>query len=167
MRCLWSRREPPLNHAGTLISGFQPPKICKINFCCLNYSTSDILLQCPEWTKTLVSHVFMHMSKKMWQDEDYVCFCSPIDDSPPGCSVPGILQARTLEWVAISFSNAWKGKVKVKSLSCIWLLMTPWTVVHQAPLSMGFSRQEYWSGVPWCLNKKYYILNDIQEIFIQ
>ena len=74
--------------------------------------------------------------------------CDPIDSSPPGSPVPGILQARTLEWVAISFSNAWKWKEKVKSLSCIRLLATPWTAVHQAPLSMGFARQEYWSGVP-------------------
>ena len=74
--------------------------------------------------------------------------CDPIDGSPPGSSVPGILQARMLEWVAISFSNAWKWKVKVKSLSHAWLLVTPWTAAHQAPLSMGFSRQEYWSGVP-------------------
>ena len=126
--------------------------------------------------------------------------CDPVDDSPPGCPVPGILQARTLEWVAISFSNAWKWKVKiekevaqscptlcnpidsspqgspvpgilqartlewvaisftmhesekwklkVKSLSPVWLFATPWTVAYQAPLSMGFSRQEYWSGVP-------------------
>ena len=74
--------------------------------------------------------------------------CDPIDCSPPGSSIPGILQARTLEWVAISFSNAWKGKVKVKSLSRVWLLATPWTAAHQAPLSMGFSRQEYWSGLP-------------------
>ena len=74
--------------------------------------------------------------------------CDPIDSSPPGSSVHGILQARTLEWVAISSSNAWKWKVKVKSLSCVWLLATPWTAAYQAPLSMGFSRQEYWSGVP-------------------
>ena len=72
----------------------------------------------------------------------------PIDGLPPGSSVPGILQARTLEWVAMSFSNAWKWKVKVKSLSCVRLLATPWTAAHQAPPSMGFSRQEYWSGVP-------------------
>ena len=65
--------------------------------------------------------------------------CDPIDGSPPGSPVPGILQARTLEWVAISFSNARKWKVKVKSLSRVWLLATPWTVAHQAPLSMGFS----------------------------
>ena len=74
--------------------------------------------------------------------------CDPIGGSPPGSPVPGILQARTLEWVAISFSNAWKWKVKVKSLSCIWLLATQWTAAYQAPLSMGFSRQEHWSGVP-------------------
>ena len=74
--------------------------------------------------------------------------CDPIDGSPPGSSILGILQARTLEWVAISFSNAWKWKVKAKSLSRVWLLATPWTVAYQAPLSMGFSRQEHWSGVP-------------------
>ena len=75
--------------------------------------------------------------------------CDPIDGSPPGSPVPGILQARTLEWVAISFSSAWKWKVKVKSLSCVLLLATPWTAAHQAPPSLGFSRQEYWRGVPW------------------
>ena len=74
--------------------------------------------------------------------------CDPIDGSPPGSPVPGILQARTLEWVAISFSNAWKWKVKVKSLSHVQLLVTPWTAAYQAPPPMGFSRQEYWSGVP-------------------
>ena len=73
--------------------------------------------------------------------------CDPIDGSPPGSPVPGILQARTLEWVVISFSNAWKGKVKVKSLSRVWLFATPWSAAYQAPPSMGFSRQEYWSGV--------------------
>ena len=79
--------------------------------------------------------------------------CDPIDGSPPGSPVPGILQARTLEWVAISFSNAWKWKMKVKSLSHVQLFATPWTAAHQAPLPMGFSRQEYWSGVPFCLTK--------------
>ena len=74
--------------------------------------------------------------------------CNPIDRSPPGSPIPGILQARMLEWVAISFSNAWKWKVKVKSLSRVWLLATPWTAAYQAPPSMGFSRQEYWNGVP-------------------
>ena len=74
--------------------------------------------------------------------------CNPIDGSPPGSPIPGILQARTLEWVAIAFSNAWKWKVKVKSLSHVRLLATPWTAAYQAPPSMGFSRQEYWSGVP-------------------
>ena len=74
--------------------------------------------------------------------------CNPIDGSPPGSPVPGILQARTLEWVALSFSNAWKWKVKVKSLSHVWPSATPWTAAYQAPPSMGFSRQEYCSGVP-------------------
>ena len=70
--------------------------------------------------------------------------CDPIDGSPPGSSVPGILQARILEWIAISFSNAGKWKVKVKLLSCAQLLATPWTAAYQAPPSMGVSRQEYW-----------------------
>ena len=74
--------------------------------------------------------------------------CDPIDGSPPGSPIPGILQARTLEWVAISFSNARKRKVKVKSLSRVQPSATPWTAVFQAPLSMGFSRQEYWSWLP-------------------
>ena len=74
--------------------------------------------------------------------------CDLIEGSPPGSLVPEILQARTLEWVAISFSNAWKWKEKVKSLSRVRLLATPWTAAFQAPPSMGFSRQEYWSGVP-------------------
>ena len=78
--------------------------------------------------------------------------CDPRDGSPPGSPVPGTLPARTLEWVAISFSNAWKWKVKVKPLSHVWLLATPWTAAHQAPLSMGFSRQEYRSGVPGCFS---------------
>ena len=74
--------------------------------------------------------------------------CNPRDSSPPGATVPGILQARTLEWVAISFSNAWKWKVEVKALSRVPLLVTPWTAAYQAPPSMGFSRQEYWTGLP-------------------
>ena len=78
--------------------------------------------------------------------QSYPILCDPTDGSPPGSAVPGILQARTLEWVAISFSNAWKWKVKVKSLSRVQIFMIPWTAAHQAPPSMAFSRQEYWSG---------------------
>ena len=74
--------------------------------------------------------------------------CNPMDGSPPGSPIPGILQARTLEWVAISFSNEWKWKVKMKPLSHVRLLATPWTAAYQDPPSIGFSRQEYWSGVP-------------------
>ena len=74
--------------------------------------------------------------------------CDPPDCSPPGSAIPEILQARILEWVAMSFSNAWNWKVKVKSLSCIQLFATLWATAYQAPLSMGFSRQEYWNGLP-------------------
>ena len=99
------------------------------------------------------------MFSDRWMDKENACVCAkslqscptlcdPIDGSPPGSPVHGILQARTLEWVAISFSNAWKWKVKVKSLSRVRPLATPWTAAHQAPPSMGFPRQEHWSGVP-------------------
>ena len=98
--------------------------------------------------------------------------CDPIDGSPPGSPTPGILQARTLEWVAMS-SNAWKWKVKVKSLSHVPLLATPWTAAYQAPLSMGFSRQEYWSGVPLpspcytiCIHKFIKWIKEILVIFM-
>ena len=74
--------------------------------------------------------------------------CDPIDGNPPGSPVPGILQARTLEWVAISFSNAWNWKVKVKSLSRVRPSVTPWAAAYQAPPTVGFSRQEFWSVVP-------------------
>ena len=86
--------------------------------------------------------------------------CNPIDGSPPVSPIPGILQARTLEWVAISFSNAWKWKLKGKSLNRARLLSTPWTAAYQAPPSMGFSRQEYWSGwplpSPWDFHNTFY-----------
>ena len=93
--------------------------------------------------------------------------CDPIDGSPPGSLIPGILQARTLEWVDISFSNAWKWKVKVKLLSRVWLFMTPWITAYQGPLSMGFSRQEYWSGLPIGFSGKYlqWQLNSPQKKF--
>ena len=87
--------------------------------------------------------------------------CDPRDSSPPDFPAPGILQARTLEWVAISFSNAWKWKVKVKSFSCARLLATPWTAAHQAPLSMDFPGKStgvgchclLWSGLTtWSQN---------------
>ena len=103
-----------------------------------------------------------HLSKHLWRWMDdsaaaatatkslqsCLTLCDPRDSNPPGSPFPGILQARTLERFAISFSNAWKWKVKVKSLSRVWLLETPWTTAYQSPPSMGFARQEYWSGLP-------------------
>ena len=86
--------------------------------------------------RSRVSHIAAAAAKSL---QSCPTLCDPIDGSPPGSPVPGILQARTLEWVAISFSNAWKWKVKVKSLSCVWLPATPWTATYQAPPSMGFS----------------------------
>ena len=95
------------------------------------------------------------LEEKLWQPaaatksrQSCTTLCDPRDGSPPGSPVPGILQVRTLEWVAISFSNVRKWKWKVKSLSRVRLLGTPWTAAYQAPPSMGFSKQKYWSGVP-------------------
>ena len=94
------------------------------------------------------------LKEKLWPTCCYVT--SVVSDSvrpqrrqPTRLPVTGILQARTLEWLAISFSNAWQWKVKVKSLSRVRLLATPWTAAFQAPLSMGFSKQEYWNGLPF------------------
>ena len=94
----------------------------------------------------VITKVFAAAAAKLLQP--CLTLYDPIDGSPPGSPVRRILQARTLEWVAISLSNAWKWKVKEKSLSHVRLLATPWTAAYQAPPSMGFSRQEYWSGVP-------------------
>ena len=103
------------------------------------------LAQVATWGKNQSSLAATAVAKLL---QSCPTLCNPMDSSLPGFRVLGILQARTLEWVAISFSNAWKWKVKVKSLSRVWLLATPWTAAYQAPLSMGFSRQEYWSDVP-------------------
>ena len=90
-------------------------------------------------------YIYIYVAKSL---QSCPTLCDPVDSSRPDSPIPGILQARTLEWVAISFSNEWKWRVKVKSLSRVRLSATPWTAAHQAPPSMGFSRQEYWSGVP-------------------
>ena len=111
---------------------------CEINTCCWR------------WGCLLHITIIAAAAKSL---QSCSTLCDPIDGSPPGSPVPGILQARTLEWVAISFSNAWKCKVKVKSLSRVQLLATPWTAALQAPPSMGLSRQEYWSGVPLLVPK--------------
>ena len=96
-------------------------------------------------------HVHMGAAAAAKLLQSCLTLCDPIDGSPPGSPVPGILQARTPEWAAISFSSAWKWKVKVKSLSQVRPSATPWTAAFQAPPFMGFSRQEYWSGVPLLL----------------
>ena len=87
--------------------------------------------------------------------------CDPIDGSLPGSPVPGILQAGTLEWVAISFSNAWKWKVKVKSLSRVRPSATPWTAAYQAPPSMGVStRGLEWGAIAFSL----LLSNHVQKV---
>ena len=125
----------------------------KINLKCLreikNIKLMEIYTMLMDWSFNifviLLEMVYATAAKLL---QSCPTLCNFIDGSPPGSPIPGILQARTLEWVAISFSSAWKWKVKVKSLSRVWLLETSWTAAYQAPPSMGFSRQEYWSGVP-------------------
>ena len=115
---------------------------------CYSYSISKCKLEadCKHLDSSPLASFLAAAAAKSLQSCPTLCY--PVDSSPPGSSVPGILQARALEWVAISFSNAWKWKVKGKSLSRAWLLAIPWITAYQAPPSMGFYRQEYWSGVP-------------------
>ena len=127
------------NHRVTIVNSFLHPSLSNPS------SSLDILPSAAAAAKSLQSCPTL---------------CDPMDCSPPGSPVPGILQARTLEWAAIAFSSAWQWTVKVKSLSRVRLLATPWTAAHQAPLSMGFSRQEYWSGVPW--PSPFYLLGSSQ-----
>jgi len=99
-------------------------------------------------SRELLIHIGRSAAAAAKSSQSCPTLCNPIDGSPKGSSVPRILRARILEWVAISFSNAWKWKVKVKSFSHVCVCATPWTVAYQAPRSMGFSRQEYWSRLP-------------------
>ena len=121
----------------------------KLGLC--NNSSLYLLIPNPPPTFLFGNHKFVFYicaAAEAKSLQSCLTLCDPINGSPPGSLIPGILQARTLEWVAISFSNAWKWKVKVESFSCVRLLATPWAAAYQAPQSMGFSRQEYWSGVP-------------------
>ena len=113
------------------------PQACKNTSCWLPAFPVGSL------TNLLIQHAAAAAAKSL---QSCPTLGDPIDGSPPGSAVPGILQARTLEWVAISFSNAYKWKVKVKSFSRVRLFATPWTAAHQAPPPMGFSSHEHWSG---------------------
>ena len=135
------------------------------------YRQQPTRLPCP-WDSpgknTGVGYHFFLQCMKAKSESEVAQSCAtlrdPMDCRLPGSSVHGIFQARVLEWVAISFSNAWKWKVKVKSLSRVWPFKTPWTVDYQAPPSMGFSRQEYWSGLPWMRAGVNKILNHFIEL---
>ena len=113
----------------------------------LNWNFLRIICQIPWPVVIPLGHrcVSFMFAKSL---QSCLTLCDPRDGSPAGSPVPGILQARTVEWVAISFSNAWKWKLKVKLPSCVRLFTTPWTAAYQAPPPVGFSRQEYWSGLP-------------------
>ena len=129
--------------------------------CSLKHTPAETVNRVSWWARTSNKGNFSYLLATAKSLQSYPTLCNPIDGSPLGSAVPGILQARTLEWVAISFSNAWKWKVKVKSLSLVQPSATPWTAAYQAPPSMGFSRQEYWSGVP--LPSPSYLLHDIKN----
>ena len=109
-------------------------------------SVKALFIYCNQWLYSNSNYTLYATAAKSLQS--CPTLCDPTDGSLPGSPVLGILQARTLEWAAISFSSAWKWKVKVKSLSLVRLLAIPWTAAQQAPPSMGFSRQKYWSGLP-------------------
>ena len=125
---------------------FQPRKWTHV--CCVSCIGRWILYPMPPGKPSQGFDQYIYIAAAAKSLQSCPTLCDPRHDSPPGSPIPGILQARTLEWVVISFSNAWKWKVKVKSLSRVRLLATPWTAAYQAPPSMGFSRQVYWSGVP-------------------
>ena len=140
-------------------------RYCWFTIICLRCTAkwfSDSASQVLPWTKFIpfgrpLGHA-LRTAAAAKSLQSFRTLCDPID--PPGSPVPGILQARTLEWVAISFSNAWKRKVKGKSLSPVRLSATPWTAAYKAPLPMGLSRQEYWSGLPLpSLSEQLRILN--------
>ena len=125
------------------------PELMMDRKCCSPWGCKESdMTESPTWTEWQTWKLYLCVAATAKSLQSCLTLCDHIDSSPPGTPVPGILQARTLEWVVISFSNAWKWKVKGKSLSRVWLFATPWTAAHQAPPSMGFSRQEYWSGVP-------------------
>ena len=132
-----------------LLSRFSRVQLCATPLTAAHQAPPSLGFSRQEYWGGLPFPSPMHESEKWkWSPQSCLTPSDPMDCSPPGSPVPGILQARTLEWVAISFSNAWKWKVKVKSLSHVRPSVTPWTAAYQAPPSMGFSRQEYWSGVP-------------------
>jgi len=124
--------------------------ICHCSWQCIQVTLNSKGEKTKQNTTTYID-TDMHIQKLLLLLSHFsrvLTLCDPVDSSPPGSPVPGILQARTLEWVGISFSSTWKWKVKMKSLSPVQPSVTPWTAAFQAPPSMGFSRQEYWSGVP-------------------
>ena len=115
------------------VETFTSPSAEKRSYLFLDQETFQTHIRSPK---------FLHAAAAAKPRQSYLTLCDPIDVNPAGSSVPGILQARILEWLAISFSNAWKWKVKVKSLSHAQPFATPWTVAHQAPPSMESTGNE-------------------------
>ena len=136
--------------------GFKLRLVCLKDHRVTFFSLLHLLMIMEQWCECWTRWYYAAAAAAAKSLQSCPSLCDPIDGSPPGPTVPGVLQARTLEWVAISSSNAWQWKVKVKSPSCVRLLVTPWTAAYQAPPSMGFSRQEYWSGLPLPSLRWYY-----------
>ena len=113
-----------------------------------HHSSKASILQCSAFCIVQLTSIHAAAAAAAKVLQSYPTLCDRTDCSPPGSLISGILQARKQKWVAISFFNAWRLKVKVQSLSRVRLLATQWTTAYQAPRSMGFSRQEYWSGLP-------------------
>ena len=130
-----------------LLSRFSHVRLCATSWTAARQAPPSLGFSRQEYWSGLPFPSPVHESESE-VTQSCLTLSNPMDCSPQGSSVHGVFQARTLKWVAISFSNAWKWKVKVKSLSRVRLLVTSWTAAYQAPLSMGFSRQESWSGVP-------------------
>ena len=156
MRETWVRSlgwEDPLEKGGYPLqySGLENPMECIVHGVTKSWTQLSEFHFTYQWLSYFICCLFtliLSAAAAAKSLQSCLTLCDPIDGNPPGCPVPGILQARTLEWVAISFSKVWKWKVKVKSLSRARLLETPWTAAHPASPFMRFSRHEYWSGVP-------------------
>ena len=109
----------------------------------------------PWWKCRLVQPLWEQYAAAAKSRQSCPTLCDPIDSSPPGSPVPGILQARSLEWIAISFCSAWKWKVTVKSFSRVWLLATPWSAGLPGSSIHGLfqARTLEWGAISFFLRK--------------
>ena len=148
-RIEWWASSPRIWRLLLLLSHFSHVRLCATPWTAAHQAPPSLGFSKQEhWSGLPFPSQCMKVKSESEVAQSCPTLCDLVDCSLPCSSIHGILKARILEWVAISFSNVWKWKVKGKSLSHVWLFVTSWTAAHQAPLPMGFSRQEYWSGVP-------------------